>query len=142
VTVDVAGTQAWAKDNKACWEITPLVEKLDGRLVQVGYDLSLFVRVPGMPAGDERHAAILALWDRLQEIARSLAPLLGGGGRIEVDPFEEAGRLRPETQFAAEIMLQARLFHASFAPASQADRERLRPLEQRLAELGLRAKTW
>ena len=61
-----------------------------------------------------------ALWDRLEEIAQSLAPLVAGDGRIEVDPFEEAGRLRPETQFAPEVMLQARLFHSSdyFAPAS------------------------
>ena len=131
-------------DSKACWEITPLVERHKGEQVQVGYDLSLFARVPGGPAGAEGAARVQTLWDRLEEIAQSLAPLVAGDGRIEVDPFEEAGRLRPETQYAPEVMLQARLFHSSdyFAPASEADRERLRPIEQRLAELGLRAKTW
>jgi len=144
MTVEVAATREWAAANKACWEVTPLIEKHKGELVQVGYDLSLFARIPGMPAGEERHAAILALWDRLQEVAQSLAPLLGSDGRIDVEPFEEAGRLRPETQYEPELMLQARLFHPAdyFAPASAADRERLRPIEERLGELGLRAKTW
>jgi len=142
--IEVGATREWAAANKACWEVTPLIEKHHGELLHVGYDLSLFARIPGMPAGEERHAAIIALWDRLQEVAQSLAPLLGGDGRIDVDPFEEAGRLRPETQFAPEVMLQARLFHSSdyFAPVSSADRERLRPIEGRLTELGLRAKTW
>jgi hypothetical protein len=144
MTIQVEATRGWAEANKACWEVTPLVERHQGELMQVGYDLALFARIPGMPAGEERHAAVLALWDRLNEIVQSLAPLLGGDGRIDVDPFEEAGRLRPETQYAPEVMLQARLFHAAdyFTPASAADRERLRPIEARLGELGLRAKAW
>jgi len=144
MTIDVDATKAWAAENKACWEVTPLVERHKGEQVQVGYDLSLFARIPEMPAGDVRAAAVQALWDRLEEIAQSLAPLVAGDGRIEVDPFEEARRLRPETQFAPEVMLQARLFHSSdyFAPASSTDREGLRPIEQRLSELGLRTKTW
>jgi hypothetical protein len=144
MTVDVETTRGWAKEKKACWEIVPLVEKHHDELVQVGFDLSLFARIPDLPAGDERFAEVHAIWDRLRDIAVSLTPLLAGDGRIEVDPFEEAGRLRPETQFAPEVMLQARLFHASdyFTPASAADRERLRPIEARLGELGLRAKAW
>jgi hypothetical protein len=144
MTEDLEATRAWAKDNKACWEIVPLIEKHREQLMQVGFDLSLFARVPGLPAGGERFAEVHAIWDRLRDIAVSLAPLLAGDGRIDVDPFEEAGRLRPETQFAPEVMLQARLFHSSdyFTPASSADRERLRPIEARLGELGLRAKAW
>jgi len=144
MTEDLEATRGWAKDRKACWEIVPLVEKHREDLLQVGFDLSLFARIPDLPAGDERFAEVHAIWDRLRDIALSLAPLLAGDGRIDVDPFEEAGRLRPETQFAPEIMLQARLFHSSdyFTPASAADRERLRPIEARLGELGLRAKSW
>jgi hypothetical protein len=144
MTIDVDATKAWAAEHKVCWEITPLVERHKGEQVQVGYDLSLFARIPGMATDDGRAAGVQAVWERLEEIAQSLAPLVAGDGRIEVDPFEEAGRLRPETQFAPEVMLQARLFHSSdyFAPASATDREGLRPIEQRLAELGLRTKTW
>lgn len=144
MSVDVDETRAWAAENRACWELVPLVERHQGQAVQVGFELSLFARIPDLHASDERPAAVVALWDRLRDVALSLAPLVGGDARIEVDPFDAAGRLRPETQFAAEVMLQARIFHSSdyFAPASAADREHLRPLERRLGELGLRAKAW
>jgi hypothetical protein len=144
MTMDDEATRAWAIEKKACWEIVPLVERHHGELMQVGFDLSLFARIPDLPAGDERFAEVHAMWDRLREIADSLGGLLAGDGRIEVDPFEEAGRLRPETGFAPEIMLQARLFHSAeyFTPPSAADRARLRPIEQRLGELGLHAKAW
>jgi hypothetical protein len=71
-------------------------------------------------------------------------PLAGKDARIEVDPFEAAARLRPETQFAPEVLLSARLFHGSdlLAPVQPGDRERLKPLEERLHELGLRARSW
>jgi hypothetical protein len=70
--------------------------------------------------------------------------LAGADARLEVDPYEAAARLRPETQFAPEILLSARLFHGSdlLAPMKPGERERLKPLEDRLHELGLKARSW
>ena len=61
-----------------------------------------------------------------------------------MDPYEAAARLRPETQFAPEMLLTARLFHGSdlLRPVEPGDRERLKPLEERLAELGLKPRSW
>jgi hypothetical protein len=140
--IDVASTHSWAKENKAAWEVEPLTEMHDGERVQVGFALDLYARLPaGLPTAEQ---AFGALWDRLREIAESLVPLVGPQARMEVDPFEAAGRLRPETGFAPEVLLQARLFHASdyFAPLSDQDRDRMRPIEGRLTELGLRARSW
>jgi len=145
MTIDMAECRLWAEQAKAAWEVTPLIEMERGQQVQVGFDLELFVRFPpGMPPGPERRAAVLALWDRMREIAESLAPLAGADARVEVDPFDEATRLRPETQFAPEILLTARLYHGSdlLAPVQPGDRERLRPLEERLHELGLKPRSW
>ena len=116
-----------------------------GAQVQVGFELSLFARVPtDLPPGPGREAAVEALWDRMREVAESLLPLAGADARIEVDPFEAATRLRPETQFADELLLSARLFHGSdlLAPIEPGDRERLKPLEDRLHELGLKGRSW
>jgi hypothetical protein len=138
--IDPAECRAWAAQVKAAWEFTPLVEMERGAPVQVGFELSLFARVPGdVPAGAEQQAALERTWDRLREIAESLLPLAGADGRLEVDPFEAASRLRPETQFAPEVLLSARLFHGSdlLAPMEPGERERLKPLEDRLHELGL-----
>jgi hypothetical protein len=138
--IDPAECRAWAAQVKAAWELAPLIEMERGAQVQVGFELSLFARVPAdVPADPERQAAIERIWDRLREVAESLLPLAGADGRLEVDPFEAAARLRPETQFAPEVLLSARLFHGSdlLAPMEPGERERLKPLEDRLHELGL-----
>jgi hypothetical protein len=143
--IDPTECRTWAQQSKAAWEVTPLVEMERGSQVQVGFELSLFARVPtDVPPGSEGDAAFEALWDRLRGIAESLVPLAGKHARIEVDPFEAAARLRPETQFAPEILLSARLFHGSdlLAPVKPGERERLRPLEDRLHELGLKPRSW
>jgi len=143
--IDPAECRAWAQQSKAAWEVTPLVEMERGSQVQVGFELSLFARVPtDLPPGADRQAADEALWDRMREIAESLVPLAGTDARLEVDPYEAAARLRPETQFAPEILLSARLFHGSdlLAPMKPGERERLRPLEDRLHELGLKPCSW
>ncbi|HYN05609.1 MAG TPA: hypothetical protein VE359_24395 [Vicinamibacteria bacterium] len=143
--IDPTECRTWAQQSKAAWEVTPLVEMERGSQVQVGFELSLYARVPtDVPPGSERDAAFEALWDRLRGIAESLVPLAGKDARIEVDPFEAAARLRPETQFAPEILLSARLFHGSdlLAPMKPGERELLRPLEDRLHELGLKPRSW
>ena len=112
--IDPADCRAWAQQAKAAWEVTPLVEMERGSPIQVGFELSLYARVPtDLPPGPDREAADEALWDRMRTIAESLVPLAGTDARVEVDPFEAAARLRPETQFAPEILLTARLFHGS-----------------------------
>jgi hypothetical protein len=145
MAIDPAECRTWAQRVKAAWELTPLLEQRKDERIQVGFELALFARMPaGVPPGPERQAAVERLWDRLREIAESLLPLAGADGRIEVDPFEAAARLRPETQFAPEILLSARVFHGAdlLVPVQEGDRERLKPLEDRLQELGLKARTW
>ncbi len=138
--IDPAECRAWAVQVKAAWELTPLIEMERGDEVQVGFELSLYARAPGDVAADlERQTVLEDLWDRLRQIAESLVPLVGADGRLEVDPFDAAARLRPETGFAPEVLLSARLFHGSdlLVPVKPGDRERLKPLEDRLHELGL-----
>jgi hypothetical protein len=142
--IDTAECRAWAAQVKCAWELAPLIEMERGAEVQVGFELSLYARVPGGVADLEREASVEGIWDRLREIAESLVPLAGKDARLEVDPFDAAARLRPEAQFAPEILLSARLFHGSdlLAPVKPGDRERLKPLEDRLREMGLRSKSW
>jgi len=143
--IDPAECRTWAQQAKAAWEVTPLIALEKGVQVQVGFELSLFARMPtDLPPGAGRQAVVENLWDRMREIAESLLPLAGADARVEVDPYEAAARLRPETQFAPEILLSARLFHGSnlLEPSKPGDRERLKPIEDRLHELGLKPRSW
>ncbi len=141
MAIDVDATRGWARERKAAWEVEPLFEMHGKDRVQVGYELDLYARLPAGLSDEDDGSR---LWDRLREIAESLLPLLGENARMDLEPFEAADRLRSETGFAPEVLLQARLIHASdyFAPAGEPDRDRLQALEQRLAELGLRARSW
>jgi hypothetical protein len=145
VPIDPVECREWAREAKAAWEVSPLIEMERGEQVQVGFELSLYARAPAsLPPGSDHEAADEATWDRLREIAESLVPLAGEDARLEVDPFEAAARLRPETQFAPETLLSARLFHGSdlLAPVRPGDRERIKPVEDRLHELGLKPRSW
>ena len=145
MTIDPAESRTWAQQAKAAWELRPLIDQQKGQRIQVGFELDLYARFPiDVPSSTERQAVVERLWDRLREIAESLLPLTGGDGRIEVDPYEAAARLRPETQFAPEMLLTARLFHGSdfLVAVKDGDRERLKPLEDRLHELGLKPRSW
>jgi hypothetical protein len=142
---ELAECRTWAEQAKAAWEVTPLIEMERGAQIQVGFELNLYARIPtDVPPGPKREAAFEALWERLREIAESLLPLAGQDARIEVDPFEAAARLRPETQFAPEMLLSARLFHGSdlLRPVEPGERERLKPLEEHLLDLGLKPRSW
>jgi hypothetical protein len=145
MTVDAAESRIWARRVKAAWELRPLIDQQKGLRIQVGFELDLYARVPTeVPPGAERQAGAERLWDQLREIAELLLPLAGADGRLEVDPYEAATRLRPETQFAPEMLLTARLFHGPDLriPAKEGDRERLKPLEDRLHDLGLKPRSW
>ncbi len=143
--IDPAATEEWARQHKAAWEIEPLQERYKGETVQVGFELDLYARIPlELPPSDERQAAILALWDTLRDVAESLLPLIGPSARLDVEAFDAAGRLRPETQFAPEVLLKARLVQAQdyFKPLAAGAREGIKPLEDHLRGLGLRQRSW
>jgi hypothetical protein len=145
VTVDTLETRAWAEKNRAAWEILPLVETTCGERRQLGYELDLYARIPTeIPPSAERQRKTAETWDRLREIAESLSGLGREGERVEVEPFDAGGRLRPENHFEPEVLLRARVVHPAeyLAPVGADERQHLGPMEERLRELGLRPGHW
>jgi hypothetical protein len=145
MAINPATIRAWAEENRAAWDLVALVEMHEGALVQVGYTLTLYARVPTeIPPSPERREAVIATWDRLREIADALVTEEPAGTRIEVGPYDAEERFRGENGFRPEVSLEARIVHERdyFAPVDDQARDRLRPMEQRLRELGLRPGHW
>ena len=135
----------WAKEHQASFEIAPLIEMHAGQKVQVGYEINLFAELPaGAAAGPEREQAVMGLWERLRTVAEWLLPPEATKARLDIAPFRAAARLRPENEMEAEVMLTARLFHASdyFAPVDERERLALSVLEKRLTGMGLKQGHW
>lgn len=136
---------AWAREQQASFEIAPLIEMHGGQKLQVGYEVNLFVELPvGTPPGPERQQAVALLWQRLRDVAERLLPAEASKARLEIAPFRAAARLRPENEMEPEVMLTARLFHASdyFTAVDEAERVAVTVLEKRLTSMGLKQGHW
>jgi hypothetical protein len=134
---------AWARDHEVCFELGPLVEMVKGRRVQVGFTLGLYARLPLKTGpGPEREAAARAIWERLREIAQSLAPRKGSRARVEVEGPRAAAFFDPGGRLLPEIAFNARVSHGDdyFAEATAGEEERLRSVTRRLTEMGLKER--
>ena len=137
--------ETWAKDHKACFEITPLLESRAGQRIQVGYTLELYARLAVEKGpGAERREDSENAWETLRTIALSLAPAKDSDIRVEIEPPRTAAFLRPTNEMEPEVLLAARIFHAGdyFTPVSNEERGRLTNLERRLTAMGLRRGHW
>jgi hypothetical protein len=135
----------WSAAQKACWEVTPLVELVDGRKVQVGFEFNVFAQFAKDVSGDEaRKAAFPVLRAQLEALAGEVFPREEAVERFEIAPVESALRLRAEAEYAPEMLLLVRVFHRQeyFQPVGEDDRHRLSPLEDRLKAYGLKARSW
>lgn len=137
--------QEWSRVHKACWEVQPLVELHQGQRLQVGFEIQLFVQFPPDVKGpEERRRVFPEIHARLAELCQEVFPSEGAVARFEVEPPEPSAKLRPETQFAAELQRTVRVFHKQeyFQGVAADARQRLLPLEERLKAFGLKPGSW
>jgi hypothetical protein len=136
---------AWARANRACFQIGPLVEMRGKEKMQVGFTVDLYAALPmDKTAGAERIAESKRIWEHLRTIVESLRTADGGTGRVEIDLQRVAAYMRPENDKEPEINLRARVFHGDeyFKAPTGEERKRMAAAEGRLKEMGLRADHW
>lgn len=136
---------AWVRAHEACFEVSPLVESVKERKLQVGFTISLYARLPlEKGPGEDRQAAATEIWQGLREILQSLVPKEGSNARVEIEAPRTAALLRPENQMKPEIGLNARVFHAEeyFAEVTADERAGLSAVTKRLTDMGLRQGHW
>lgn len=130
----------WAREHRAAFQTTPLVEQLKAERVQVGFSLTLYVAAPmEASAGADRTEAVRRLWDELKDLADAAAPAEQRTARVDV---EQSARvvLRPENEFKPEVTLT---FHVmprggGMTAVTQQDRERMSQVEKRLLAFGVK----
>jgi hypothetical protein len=135
-----ADPAAWARAHHAGFEVTPLVEMVKGRQLQVGFTITFYARLPvETPAGPERRTAAAEIREGLRGILDSLALPQGSRARLEVESARTAVVIEPEGRREPEVVLSARVFHGDdyFAAATADEEKRLRDATRQLVEMGL-----
>ena len=126
---DLAG---FVRRHEVCWEIASHFELREGRLCQVGYDLTLHAKVPGTDPGS---AETLAVHAALRDIALSVLPK--GAGWV-VEPHDASLHLRPETEWTPEVQLRVRESEGeTFDPVEPGEAKQARAVGAALTRLGI-----
>jgi hypothetical protein len=130
---------AWARAHKACFEIQPLIEVHDGKKVQVGFELSLYAQMDMKAPPGEAKQGHAETYRRLREMLESVVGPEHPVARLDIAPLRAAAKLRPETGFAPEIELSARVVrkHDTFEAVPAEARAGLGFLEDGLLALGI-----
>lgn len=136
---------AWARDHRACFEIAPLLERVKGSRVQVGFTVSLYAQLPLEAApGAERRTDAGRVLEGLREIVEILVETGSGKGRVEIESPRTAAFFRPENDMQPEIALTARVYHAEgyLTEVTSEERDAFGGAITRLGQMGLKRGHW
>lgn len=126
----------WIHEHKCTYEIQPVVELGESGPGHVGFELNLHAEL-AVPEtlGPEAGKALDEIRDKLGEILESLIPK-DTRAHVERVPFRRAVRFPKAAVGNPLVTRSARIFHPDYAAMQPGDRERLRPTEERLTDLG------
>jgi hypothetical protein len=126
----------WVRRHKCTYDIQPVVELEEGTPTQLGYELNLHAELPLTEGSlSEAGKTLDAVRDRLGEILESLIPK-DAKARIERVPFRRSIRFSKGTG-QPMVTRTLRVFHPDYSALQPSDREKLRPTEDRLAQIGI-----
>ena len=128
----------FAREHAVCWEIAPHFELNEGKLRQIGFDLTLHAQAPNVDAGS---AAAREIHAALGDVARAALP---AGLRFQVDPYDASLRFRRETGWAPEIDLTVEIRHrkGTFDVVDEPERMGARAIGRSLTRLGIPEGVW
>jgi hypothetical protein len=144
VVVDGDALRGWIREHRVCWELSPRYELHKHRLIQVGFDLTLFARAPdrfedapGSEAWSRHH-------EMLREVALAALPEDGYAALCEFEPFDGSVHLRRETSWALEVELTMVILRrdATFGDVDQGERRYAEEIQEALRRLGAQPRTW
>jgi len=137
--------RAWAREHKVCYEVRPLIQKDGDELVQVGFEFEIAARLPKAAGpGGSRQQMTQHLLRAMAQLVHRVFPAEGEVARFELAPLQPVAQLRRETGFQPEVRRVVQVYRKRdyWQEVAEGDRQRLRPLERRLRELGVKSGSW
>jgi hypothetical protein len=130
----------WIRAHNICYEVSPHFEVYQHAKRQAAYDLTLYAPRPEGTLADPASPANAETWEQLREIALRVLPQ---DAHYDIDPFDAAYHLRPETRYEPEVDLNVEVWPPEgFAPVDEELRQQGRVIEEALLKLGAQPKVW
>jgi hypothetical protein len=122
---------------QACYEVWPDWALVEGRKVQVGFEVDLCADAEGL--GGE---PCVGIYEELKQIATAVLPRDAGEAEFDVLPFDNSFHESPRRSFRPEIVLALRILHRRGfdRPLDDCEKQCLRQIEATLKQLGLTRK--
>jgi hypothetical protein len=126
----------WIRQHRCAYDIQPVVEIEEGAATHLGYELNLHAELPiGGTITPDVAQRLDEIRDKLGEILESLIPA-DARARIERAPFRRAVRFPKGAGKNPMVTRSVRVFHPDYEAMKPGDREKFRPTEKRLEEMG------
>lgn len=136
-----AALAEWIRAHNVCFEVSPHFEVYHHTKRQSACDLTLYALHPDHSVADPGGPENAEIWERLREIALRVLP---ADAHYDIDAFDAAYHLRPETLFAPEVELNLEIWpdEGGFAPVDEEVKHQVRAMEEALLRLGAQRKLW
>ncbi len=139
-----ATLREWIREHKVTWELGPWKEMVAHGPVAVGLELRLLARhapdAHPMPGCQE----CVQIYQALRVVALGALSREHRPTGYEIEPFEAAFHLRPESGWAPEVQLAIHIIHKEgyLRPLDGCERRCAAEIEHNLAQLGVQPGRW
>jgi hypothetical protein len=117
--------------HQICYEVWPEWAMVDGRRVQIGFEVDLCAAARDEPDPSQ--------FEQLKELAASVLTGDQSTTDFEILPFDNSVHESPRRGFRPEVVLGVQILHkhGSEQPVDDCEQQCLRDLEHRLRKLGI-----
>ncbi len=131
----------WIREHNVCFEVSPHFEIQHHAKRQSACDLTLYASHPDPSLTDPGGPENAAIWEALKQVALRVLP---ANAHYDIDPFDAAYHLRPETRFAPEVDLTVEIWPegGGGAPVDEEVKRQVHSMEAALLTLGAQRKLW
>lgn len=134
----------WIRAHKATWELGPWQEIVAGRPSAVGFELRLFGQHGPHSGASPGCEHCVSLYEKLRAIALAAFPNEHRPTQYQIEPFDAAFHLRPDSEWAPEVQLVVHIVHREgyLRPVDECEKRCAEEIQKNLRGLGVQPKSW
>jgi hypothetical protein len=132
----------WVREHRVCFEVAPLVVLKNTAKCQIGFTLNVYAQHPHLEKRPKDKEWI-KIYLELEEIVQAVLPD-EQRCRCEIQSFDNAVRIRPETGLKPEVQLAIIIGHRHniFEPVDKLQEQCVAEIQAKLLQMGAQPRAW